>query len=157
MSFLSKEQDIVIRPAKNSEAAEVAPMLGALWDDCPPEECLQIARMGTGSEAAAPILVAEIEGGFIGFLYLDVRSYAEGCVTKPVPYIEGWWVREGFRGNGIGRRLVEAAEQWAIDQGYKEMGSDAELDNEGSIAAHKALGFLAAKPIVTFSKKLGES
>jgi aminoglycoside 6'-N-acetyltransferase I len=71
-----------------------------------------------------------------------------------VGYIEAWYVKPEHRRSGIGRRLIEAAEQWTLSRGCTEMGSDAELHNEVSHAAHRALGFVEGIRVVQFSKKL---
>jgi len=59
-----------------------------------------------------------------------------------------------LRGKGIGRRLVEAGEQWTRGRGLTEIASDAELENEQSISAHKALGFKETFRLVHFLKRL---
>ena len=89
-----------------------------------------------------------------GFLELNVRNYAEGSRANRVPYIEGWFVTADLRGRGHGKQLIETAEQWALKNGYNELASDAELENEASIAAHKALGFTEVDRVVCFIKQL---
>lgn len=91
--------------------------------------------------------------GLCGFLEMSIRPYAEGC-EGPTPYIEGWYVDAPFRGQGIGRALVSAAEAWARGQGSTELASDAELENRASLAAHLALGFEEAERLVVFRKTL---
>ena len=83
-----------------------------------------------------------------------MRSYAEGSTATAVPYIEGWFVDVDLRRLGIGRRLVEAAENWARENGYREIASDALLENETSIQAHARLGFEETDRIVCFLKPL---
>ena len=55
---------------------------------------------------------------------------------------------------GVGRALIEAAEAWGRGQGCSEFGSDAAIDNETSIAAHRALGFAEVSRAVCFRKPL---
>ena len=107
---------------------------------------------------AAPfvVFVAESDGRLVGFLELDFRKYAEGCKSSPVPFIEGWYVDAAFRGRGIGRALVKAAEAHAREAGQHEIASDAELTNVDSIAAHRALGFEEIERIVCFRRSLRE-
>ena len=53
-----------------------------------------------------------------------------------------------------GRRLIEAAEQWAQSRGCTEMGSDAEIANTLSHRAHAALGYEEVERVVSFAKRL---
>ena len=100
------------------------------------------------------VFVAERPNGHLGgFLELSIRNYAEGC-SGDTPYLESWFVDEDLRGTGVGRALVEAAEQWARERGFSELASDALLDNGLSHAAHEALGFEVVERIVVFRKGL---
>ena len=77
----------------------------------------------------------------IGFLELSLRSYAEGTGDSPVPYVEGWFVRADARGKGAGKALMEKAMDWSSSRGFAHLASDTDLSNEGSIRAHRAVGF----------------
>jgi aminoglycoside 6'-N-acetyltransferase I len=100
------------------------------------------------------VFIAEAEGRIVGFLELDLRSYAPECTSSPVPFIEGWYVEPAMQRQGVGRALVEAAEAWARAAGHDEIASDAEIDNGGSIAAHRALGYEEVDRVVCFRKAL---
>jgi aminoglycoside 6'-N-acetyltransferase I len=89
-----------------------------------------------------------------GFVEAGERPYAEGCETSPVGYIEGWYVSPESRGRGVGRSLIEAAEQWARSRGLREMASDAGLDNLASHRAHERLGYREVERVVCFRKAL---
>ena len=58
----------------------------------------------------------------IGFLEASIREVAEGCDTRNVGYIEGWYVEPDFRRTGVGRLLVSHAAQWARAQGLQGNG-----------------------------------
>jgi aminoglycoside 6'-N-acetyltransferase I len=103
---------------------------------------------------SADVFVAETDGRLIGFLELDYRSYAPGCRSSPVPFIEGWYVEPARRGQGIGRALVAAAEAHARAAGHHEIASDTELENTNSIAAHRALGYEESERVMCFRKSL---
>ena len=101
------------------------------------------------------ILVAETRGGLAGFLEIDLRSHADGCnPSRPVGYVEGWFVAQEYRRQGIGARLLGAAEDWARSLGCVEMASDTWIDNEGSQRAHEAMGFEVVDRCVHYRKNL---
>lgn len=102
------------------------------------------------------ILAAEASDGTLaGFLEAGLRSYADGCdASHPVGYVEGWYITEEWRRQGIGAKLLRAAEDWARSQGCKEMASDTRIDNDASQRAHKALGFEVVERSVLYRKAL---
>ena len=102
------------------------------------------------------ILVSQDESGALaGFLEVGLRSHADGCdPARPVGFVEGWFVHEAFRNQGVGRELMRSAEKWARAQGCLEMASDALIDNDLSQRAHEALGFELVDRCVHFRKKL---
>ena len=103
----------------------------------------------------AMVFVAERDDGSVcGFVEVGTRGYADGCESSPVGYIEAWYVDPDVRRRGIGRALFQAAEAWARDAGYSEMGSDALLDNSVSHQAHIAIGYEEVGRIVQFRKPL---
>ena len=101
------------------------------------------------------VLVAEDESGdIVGFVELNIRPYAEDCLTDRVAFLEGWYVKPQARKKGVGKALVEASWEWGRAQGCTEFGSDAELDNVDSQKAHLALGFEEVGQIRCFKKNL---
>jgi aminoglycoside 6'-N-acetyltransferase I len=103
----------------------------------------------------ADVFIAEREDGSIaGFVEVGAREYADGCETAPVGYIEAWYVDTDVRQQGYGRALLEAAESWARSRGYSEMASDAQIDNDVSLAAHRNSGYEVVDRVVQFRKDL---
>jgi aminoglycoside 6'-N-acetyltransferase I len=100
------------------------------------------------------LLAFDENGAAVGFAELSIRTYAEDCETDRVAYLEGWYVDPEFRRQGVGRALIAAAEEWGIRQGCTEFGSDAELENELSAVAHRALGFEETVRLRCFRKVL---
>lgn len=145
---------IFIRRVLAEDKSEWLRMRLALWSDNTAEEAL--AEMDEFlSDPSAPVFVAVRENGKLGgFLEGGLRKYAEGCDTSPVGYIEGWFVDEDLRGQGVGGALVQAMEAWAHEQGFTEIASDTWLDNETSIRAHLALGYEESERLVHFRKSL---
>lgn len=154
------ETTITIRRSVAGDRIQVAEMRTALWPDGPFDEHLadfdQLLATGMcGTLPAATFVAEDATGALVGFLDAGLRSHADSCdVRQPVGYIEGWWVREDSRNRGIGRGLVQAAEDWARAQGCKEMASDALIDNHVSLVAHEALGFEVVERAYLFRKAL---
>ncbi|HXG80163.1 MAG TPA: GNAT family N-acetyltransferase [Sphingomicrobium sp.] len=90
-----------------------------------------------------------------GFISISQRPWCEGSNARPVAYVEGWFVDRGLRRRGIGTKLLRAAEHWARLNGFAEICSDAELDNQPSLEAHRRLGFEPTLRLQYFRKALG--
>lgn len=103
------------------------------------------------------VFLAAEDGNYIGFLHMSLRfDYVEGSSSSPVGYVEGIYVDENHRNQGVSKKLVEAGAAWAKSLGCKEMGSDTELNNHGSQAFHQRIGFREAGRIVAFIKTIDE-
>ena len=91
----------------------------------------------------------------IGFAQCQLRyDYVEGTETSPVGYLEGIFVKEGFRHKGYAGALLAECENWAKSKGCKEFASDCELDNDDSLQFHRAMNFTEANRIICFTKKI---
>src|SRR5690606_24738134 len=101
------------------------------------------------------VFVAENNGSLVGFLEVSVRPFVEDCESDHVGYLEGWFVEDDYRNQGIGRELVASAENWAREKGLTEMASDAEIGNETSLAAHRSLGYKETSRLVHLRKDIG--
>jgi aminoglycoside 6'-N-acetyltransferase I len=126
-------------------------MAKLLWPDHPAAD----VESDVGGWEPSNVLVAERDRSLLaGFVQLGERSYAEGCWTSPVGYVEGWFVDEDLRRQGIGRTLMAAAVDWCRARGYAELASDAQLGNDTSIRAHLALGYQLVERIVCFRQEV---
>ena len=104
----------------------------------------------------ACVIVSERENGtgLCGFAEVGEREYADGCSTAPVAYVEGWYVDTDARRQSVGRELVAASEEWARHRGYRELASDALIENVVSQKAHEASGFVEVERAVRYRKSL---
>ena len=149
-------QALLIRPVERADAVVWERMRAALWPDDSGSHATEITRFFSGDITnPLDVLVACSGAGVpLGFIELSIRSYAEGCTTDRVAFVEGWYVEPGHRRRGIGTALMRAAEEWGRVNKCTELGSDTQLPNESSIAAHKALGFEEVERLVAFRKSL---
>jgi aminoglycoside 6'-N-acetyltransferase I len=107
-------------------------------------------------QSGVTFVVERTGGGLGGFIEVSLRNYAEGCITSPVAYIEGWYVDPDLRRKTVGRQLVSAAETWAREHGLTEIASDTQIENTVSIHAHTRLGYEEVERLVCFRKRLDE-
>lgn len=149
-----------IRLAVAADRLQLAEMRTALWPDGPFEEHLgeideELATGMIGTLPGANFAAQDEKGNLIGFILVGLRSHADSCDPRhPVGYIEGWFVRDGRRNNGVGKALVGAAEEWAKSQGCIEMASDSVSDNHVSLAAHESLGYQVVEHCFLYRKAL---
>jgi putative acetyltransferase len=155
-----------VRPICSEDAAEWLRMRSLLWPESPASEHAAEIRAYLASGAfpdcdpylsMAVFVAIRLSTGLCGFVEVSIRSYAPGCTSRPVGYLEGWFVDADVRRLGIGKRLVAAAEQWTAAQKCQEMASDAHPDNAVSLAAHAALGFDEIERAVHLRKRLGRT
>lgn len=148
-----------IRPVRQDDHDELVRMRENLWPSSSEspgsstEHAREVDAFLSKPQDGVTFVIERPHGKLGGFIEISLRSYAENCVSSPVPYIEGWYVDEELRRTKLGSRLVRAVEEWARRHGFKEIASDTALDNDVSIQAHKALGF-ASEQIVCFWKEL---
>ena len=148
---------MTIRPYESADLAEWMRMRRELWPELPPDEAALRADCAAWlARKNSIVLVAERSNSarLCGFIEVGEREFADGCETSPVAYLEGWFVDEDLRGQGIGRQLVQAAEKWAVAGGYCEFASDALLENLPSQRAHDAVGFVEVERAVRYAKRL---
>jgi aminoglycoside 6'-N-acetyltransferase I len=163
--------NIRIRPAQLSDREQLLRFREALWPNASAEEhSRELTLILEGKPVTTLpliILVAELvaeasdrtpeasDRTLAGFLEVDLRSHADGCnPSRPVGYIEGWYVAENHRHEGIGKKLLAAAEEWARGQGCIEVASDTWVDNEVSQRVHEALGYEVVDRCVHYRKTL---
>lgn len=144
----------MLKKATLQEAKEAAQLALLLWPDHTLEEFIQEMNDFI-SQPDVAIFLAYHDNEAIGFAQCQLRyDYVEGTSTSPVGYLEGLYVKEAYRKQGIARSLVQACENWAKEKGCQEFASDCELDNVESLATHLSLGFTEANRIICFKKTL---
>ena len=94
-----------------------------------------VGRFFTGGEDE--ILVAEQAGMVGGFLSLE--SHREG--KPPFLYLDDFSVTAACRGQGIGSRLLDMAEEYAAALGLGEIHLHVERDNLGARRLYRRRGF----------------
>jgi aminoglycoside 6'-N-acetyltransferase I len=146
---------VVIRRFQAPDLPDWGRMRRELWPDISPSEGDRDMRAWLARTDAVVFVACRTDGSLCGFVEAASRPYADGCDTSPVAYIEGWYVDADMRRQGVGRALLAEAEAWARAAGYREIASDALLDNAVSHRAHERAGYGEVDRVVLFRKWIG--
>ncbi len=144
-----------IRELEPSDLQELFRLRGLLWDQVPAgDHRTEVLDILSHSDTEQIFVAESDNGNLAGFLEVSIRPFVEDCETENVGYLEGWFVDEKHRRQGIGRDLVRTAEIWAKAKGCTEMASDVEFGNSISLSAHKELGYGETSRLVHLKKNL---
>ena len=143
------------RPIKPGDHDEWRRMREALWPECAVNTHeAEMADILADRDNQAVFVVVRPTGSLGGFVEVSIHPHAIGCDTRPVGYLEGWFVDPDLRGTGVGRGLLAAAESWSRSKGCREMASDSLSGNEVGFASHRACGYIVTGKLVHFKRRL---
>jgi GNAT superfamily N-acetyltransferase len=98
------------------------------------------------------VYVAESPGnGIIGWIHVLPRPL---LVVQQTAEIGGLVVDEEHRGKGVGRLLMQAAEQWIYSQGYTEVVVRSNAVREGAHQFYPSVGYELKKTQQVYKKSL---
>lgn len=143
--------NIEIRNANTADLEAMTTLLGSLF-------CLEadftadgeaqrrgLAMMLDGCGKHRCVQVAEVAGKVVGMCTAQTLiSTAEGGI---VALVEDMVVADGFRGRGIGRRLMESVEAWARAHGARRLQLLADRTNASALAFYERIGWLPTRLI----------
>jgi GNAT superfamily N-acetyltransferase len=131
-------QPIQIRPFASGDADAVAKLLVQLgYPSMPGDVTARIERMA--SEVGHQILVAEIAGSVVGVVTVYVRHLLS--VDAPLGRIAAMVVDDARRSQGVGSKLVQAAEAIARDAGCNRMEVTSAERRTRAHAFYRRLGY----------------
>ncbi|MFN3382788.1 MAG: aminoglycoside 6'-N-acetyltransferase [Runella zeae] len=147
-------KSVIVESLSENNTQHLAQLFLELWPECDFEEewesCQEIVHSDT--EIAFLLKSGEI---YVAFIHVSLRTdYVEGATYSPTAYVEGIFVKEDFRRLGLSKKLLQLAEEWAIQKGCVQLASDTEISNIASIDFHKKVGFEEVNRIVCFVKDL---
>jgi GNAT superfamily N-acetyltransferase len=101
----------------------------------------QLQRIVDGDDAA--LFVAEDSGRLVGLaeVYLKRDDTHPATIAYTYGYLQSLMVTEAIRGQGVGRRLIQAAHHWAKERGATEMRLSTWEHAAGPQAFYEGLGY----------------
>lgn len=106
------------------------------------------------------LYVAEAEGGrVIGVLLIEVQTSPNDPIFRPRRYavVDEVAVLEEYRGQGVGRALMNQAHQWARDQEVSEVELQVWEKNPGAITFYRQLGYKTTRKTMRRSIERSQS
>ncbi|MCX7680690.1 MAG: GNAT family N-acetyltransferase [Anaerolineae bacterium] len=143
-----------VRPACPDDAARIAVLCDQLGypttTDVIRERMAEIAR-----EKCHAIFVAEETSGLVvGWIHIYVCPQLE---VERQAEIGGLGVDEGWRSHGIGRALLDQAEQWARQRGVSQLIVRSNIARKRAHAFYERAGYVCFKTSRVFFKTLPSS
>ena len=138
------ELEPLFRALHDYHAPLTGVVLAEAWEDA------QRSRVTVGDDGL--VLLARAGGGAVAFANAHIPRSAP-VFEEHVGVLDSMYVRPEFRGQGVGRRLLAAVEQWCRGRGVEELRLNVAAANTAAIAIWRASGFVAASHVV--SKRLG--
>lgn len=103
----------------------------------------RFGRMLAESDPEDAHFVAEVDGRVVGAAdAFRGAAGGPGSMRRPTRRAEvGIGVLDGWRGRGVGRALIAAAEAWARDEGLEILVLEVAAENEGASRLYDRLGY----------------
>jgi GNAT superfamily N-acetyltransferase len=144
-------EEIVIRKVQVSDIDGIAPLCSQLGYPCTSEEIIGRINKLMDDDDHVIFIAADMEGNIVGWVhsYIYKLFYADKAAE-----IGGLVVDESARRLGVGRKLMNAVEEWAR---FKECVVAGLRSNSKRVEAHKFyqdIGYEKVKEQYRFSKYL---
>jgi GNAT superfamily N-acetyltransferase len=142
--------EVKVRAARVEDAPALARLSGQLGYPATIEQIL--ARMVViQGDPSSGLFVAEMSGAVVGWMHLLNQHLIEyGSRVE----VAGLVVDEAARGRGIGRCLMDRAEEWTRERGSHTIHLRSNVTRAGAHAFYEHLGFKHVKTSKTFRKMI---
>ena len=139
-----------IRPIQRADAATAAVLCAQLG--YPTDAPAVLARMTQiAGDANRAVLVACLDDEMVGWIDLSIEYHLQ---SEPAALIGGLVVSERARGQGTGRLLSRAAEDWARARGVARLRVRSNTIRERAHAFYLRDGYARVKTSAVFEKTL---
>ncbi|MFC4076000.1 GNAT family N-acetyltransferase [Salinithrix halophila] len=145
-NFRIKGQAVTLRPANEDDAAELAQRLAKVVEeqvyldqtpDKKPNKEDERAEIRKIQDNGGMYTVVEVDGKISGVALL-IRG-SEGVSHHTAKFRT--WLVPGYRGTGLGKKLMEYTIEWASRKGIEKINLDVWSSNNRAIQLYKKYGF----------------
>lgn len=146
------KRSLIIRPAELMDAEALARLTGQLGYPVTVEEVVERLRQAQSLPEWQAVLVAVLpDGRVVGWIQVYQVVFLGGA---PFTEIGGLVVDETCRRMGIGRALMQKAEEWTLQHGMVDVSVRSNIIRDGAHAFYRRLGYRLVKTQYTFHKEL---
>jgi len=142
--------EIIIRDMTASDLDTVHPLVAQLGYDIGLKDLASRFRAVTQDSDHA-VWVALTDDRIVGFLHIFYRPALE---KPPEAVVQAMAVDQTRRKSGIGQRLLERAEEWALTRGLHSIALSSQVDRSDAHAFYARLGFESTATSKLLRKKL---
>ena len=128
-----------IRPPVDTDAADIAGLLGELGYPCRPDDVVPRLEALRSEATSTGAWVAEFGSRVAGLA--TTRAFASVHVAVPVVWLTVLVVTSEARGQGIGRALVGEAERWARAMGAHRLSLTSGVQRQEAHEFYRRLGY----------------
>ena len=140
-----------IRPMMSEDAAAVADLTSQLGYPSSETDIKRRYDLIKDHRDGRLIVAHEANGHIVGWIHVQALCLLEADLRAE---IWGLVVAEAVRRAGVGRLLVEAAEEWALERGFDIMGVRSNTLRLDAHAFYEHLGYRVVKTQKAFRKRL---
>ena len=139
-----------VRPAREGDTEAITALVGQLRYQAEVSEVAE-RLVGIAQDTEAVVLVAESEGSIAGWIHVYGVTWVQ---MGRFAGVGGMVVADGWRGQGIVSRLLEAAEAWGVEQGYPMIRVRSNVIREQAHSFYLDRGYQTEKQMFSFFKTL---
>ncbi len=144
---------MLIRPMAREDAAEVAVLCGQLGYPASTDQVIHRLNLLLGDPDHALFVALTGASRVVGWVHVHAVRLME---ADPRAEIWGLVVDIAHRGTGCGRGLMERAEAWAAERGFRDVRLRSNVVRAEAHQFYRGLGYQITKTSYTFDKRLSD-
>ena len=145
---------IQIRTATPDDVGEISKLSGQFGYPGADDQFQDRLKLLLSSREHTVLVAGSDSGSLVGWIHLFIAQHLQ---SSPFVEIGGLVVSEQHRRQGVGKRLLMAAESWALEQGMSSLRVRSRRERGAAKAFYEGMGFVVTKEQRICDKTLGNS